>query len=284
MNDATQWIKFKEFVGSNSQAMSGFMFRGQSNPDWPLQTTYHRLGLRDVATYMENDIPKMAELVESWDGKKRDLQDQYENASFLALLQHNGFPTPLLDWTMSPYIAAYFAFRDCENHPDKSTVKIYSLCHHAWTRDYMQVTDYHDGKPFVSVIKPRAMDNKKYLIQQGIFTLTNVVDIAEHVIGNDKQDDKSSYLIAWEFPKTEHAAIMQDLHLMGITAMSLFPSLEGICQMGKEELARSADPLRTAQLPPLDAPPVPPVAPEALPPDPPGLAVLQGMPPKHGNG
>lgn len=104
------------------------VFRGQADADWRLATTlerrvptgcyvddYFRLIMRikpEVETYSSRrwddvNFKEISDWSMSYDDFSRGLLLSYE---YLAYLRHHGFPSPLLDWSRSPYVAAYFAF------------------------------------------------------------------------------------------------------------------------------------------------------------------------------
>lgn len=129
--------------------VSDVLFRGQEQASWHLETTLERksnkqFSLQDYYGFMLKTRCK-ASLCDriKWD----ELPDKYNEDdhderprpplghSLMACLRHNGIPSPLLDWTQSLDVAAFFAF---ESAGAEESVAIYTFIEHcgsgkSWT-------------------------------------------------------------------------------------------------------------------------------------------------------
>ena len=187
----TNWEQFKAETSTHLEKTRAFIYRGQANSAWTLSTTIHRTGVlpthRDFLAYFEDWLFYVQEPVEAWDGSRRDLNEPLQLAQFLAFLQHHGFPTPLLDWTYSPYIAAYFAFEGV-NHfqPQYEKIAIYAFNQEEWLKTYRQTYDWKVESPHVTRLDPTYRGNPKQMLQQGTFLFTNIVNIETHIRGSEK--------------------------------------------------------------------------------------------------
>src|ERR1035438_770590 len=115
-------------------------FRGQVDYSWGLQTKLGRT-LEKVGNPNLNAIAFESSMIGAF---KREYSAHSESRphdadllGWLARMQHYGAPTRLLDWTLSPQIALYFACRDLDKDTDGAV----------WLFNPIPSASVHSGSP-----------------------------------------------------------------------------------------------------------------------------------------
>jgi hypothetical protein len=170
-----------------------------------------------------------------------DLSNPMQNGAFLNLVQHHGYPTPLLDWTYSPFVAAFFAYQrikrsEADGAPADRKVRIFVFDKFQWCSDVQQILSTNVRWPHFSILEPVAIGNERLIPQQALSSFTTVDDIETYI--QSKENETKRYLQVIDLPVRERDQIMRELGLMGITAGSLFPGLDGACEELRERFFR----------------------------------------------
>jgi hypothetical protein len=234
------------------------LFRGQPDAIWT-QDGIKKLGLE---TILEREVrpQKMSlgeylkiaictqKIIESYTGKNWDISNEIETywkkppddfqffwwrvllntVEFMVYLRHCGFPSPLLDWTVSPYVAAFFAFEEkCKT--DKVAIWMYR-------------EDVGHGKeggslrqPYICSIGPTLRTHSRHYLQQAEYTFcVKDNDIPngskehlfcphEDVKPPESEGEKlQDIIVKFTLPATEREKVLKKLKTMNITAYSLF--------------------------------------------------------------
>ena len=219
------WEEFKKEVSKYCD--DNFIFRGQCQPI-KLSTSFHRKGRYLLSSFINGDIPQLHDKLSSITPHYYDLKDADQNGAFWSLLQHHGYPTPLLDWSLSPYIALYFAFREKLTSYENDYARIYIFNYKDWEKSFIKFQSIEMPFPHFTVMKLLSIDNKRSVPQQAITASTNIVDIEGYIQIKESQIDKT-FLYAIDIPLSERDKILKELRYMGINEGTLFPGIDGIC-------------------------------------------------------
>lgn len=225
------WHDFKASIASLQGQK--FLFRGQSEP-WRLRTTFHRHGRADLERYAADDILQLHKHLTSRTRHVFDLDDLMQLGAFMGLVQHHGYPTPLLDWTASPYVAAFFAYRGVDRNPRRDAterVRIFAFDQDKWMGIQRPPRYAPLLLPFLNIalVDVLAIENERMIPQQAVSMQSNVDDVERH-IRSIETTHQTTVLSAIDLPLADRESVMQELRYMGITPASMFPGLDGICE------------------------------------------------------
>ena len=223
------WEDFKQYV--NKLDHKRYIFRGQEDSKWRLRTSFYRTGRANLEKYILHDVTDLQKALSALTQHAFDLNNPLHYGAFINLVQHHGYPTPLLDWTWSPYVAAFFAFRNIRMNAaieKEKKIRIFKFDIVEWNK-LPHARTVFPTMPHVSILDALAFGNTRALPQQSISTLSNIDDIESHIQQVGKNMSKS-YLEVFDIHASERHHVMRELALMGITAGSMFPGLEGACE------------------------------------------------------
>jgi FRG domain len=234
----TTWDDFKSYISTLER--NRYIFRGHEKHTWRLRTSFHRAGRFSLKRYSELDVNQLHKII-SAQTSFFNFSDPIQFAAFLNLAQHHGYPTPLLDWTWSPYVAAFFAYRNIPKLYSRlvranlfaaNKIRICKLDIVEWNK-LPRANKIIPASPSMTIVDPLSMWNQRAIPQQAISTFSNVDDIEAHIKMVEELNHRS-YLEVIDLPIVSRNQIMDELALMNITAGSLFPGLDGACESLRE--------------------------------------------------
>jgi hypothetical protein len=210
-------VRLSEFLKKTAIDRRRFIFRGQSDAKWLLQTTLDRF----VANKKDQDRDQVAGrlLVEFFNeaiGLGVEVPDDQTQQILFA--RHHGLPSPILDWSRSPFIAAFFAFLDVKTSlPKAADVAIWCVNLDAFESNpnkelLAETLEVIDDWTAIK-LNPRAIE------QQAVFL---------HVKSNIQPIETllRDTLRKFTIPASERNAVLQRLEYMRISSRALFRTVD----------------------------------------------------------
>lgn len=141
------------------------------------------------------------------------------------------------DYVRTLYVAAFFAYHHHRNSEAAKAgadqkVRIFQFDQRAWRVRFMQYPGVNAVRPHFSILEFIAIDNQRLVPQQSVSSLTNVDDIESYI--HSLETRQQQYLQIIDLPLKERPFVMRELSVMGITAGSLFPGVDGTCEELRE--------------------------------------------------
>lgn len=232
--EASNWNDFLSFITANLEYRH-FVWRGQRDGSWNLESTLDRLirqaGKKDYNKALDQHLQNFKLAARGRRGSNpRDMPSEND---WWALGQHQGLATPLLDWSTSPFVAAFFAY--ASEIPSSTNYRMVfglsKVSSIAKSAEIAKVHKHTSRPPILEFVEPLTDENARLVNQGGLFTRSPAgVHIEQWINRNNKSEKKTIRLWKIRLPEIDRKTVLQSLNRMNINYLSLFPDLYGSSQ------------------------------------------------------
>jgi hypothetical protein len=242
------WEKFRRVIEGDEY--KGWAFRGQGNADWPLYSSLSRY-LMAYQVHRKAWPQQESRILRIFKRKAHllldHLPDDEDSFEWLALMQHHGAPTRLLDFSWSPFVATFFALERATsdvavwalfppglgNRPIRTLRASQRVRRDEvapWVKGGYEKHFLPNRNRLVVAGEPHRM-NQRLIAQSGTFVMPGVLDKPIEELA------PAAAVVKFVFDtKTMRRRAMAELYLMNMSNATLFPGLDGLARSLAYEL------------------------------------------------
>ncbi|MBS0363829.1 MAG: FRG domain-containing protein [Proteobacteria bacterium] len=221
------------------------MFRGHADKAWTLRP---KIGREDALAVTWDEAAERS-LFAEFKRRARQFESgvEFDDWDWLALAQHFGLPTRLLDWTQNPLVATFFAVA---SQPYGTSAEVIAV--RVRERDYLDLDGGNaedewgfQPDPFNDDTWPPWLTNEsevgfvrplirapRMISQRGVFSVHITPNEAWRGFRRRRPNKAKTSLVAprrFEIPVEVRGHFQQRLAGLGVDASSIFADLGGIC-------------------------------------------------------
>jgi hypothetical protein len=238
----------------------GWIFRGHADAEWELKSkaarttsAFEEFGVPGAASDWSSRSDMQNVLLETFrDGLNRagmvipmraprvripneithpGAEPPREAFPLMALAQHHGLPTMLLDWTRRGWVAAYFAAVEASDprKPHKGThLAVWALHRNGFGKSWRDESIFYDAP---------GGTNPNLNAQAGLFTIHHEEDspsLETFLLRRRASDATTPVPQRLSLPRSEAPKLLRLLAYEGVTGASLFPGADGVVKAMRE--------------------------------------------------